>query len=121
MKKSVSLVISLLLLLVFCFPMSTALATTDCDCGHTHESQHVHSSEEIISPLRAEPCDYCANGTIRPHSRTEREPIGICPVVNWQMHYRVTVYNDYICDSCGAFGYSVFDRTCYECTAGNCF
>ena len=82
MKKSLTIVIALILLLAFCLPLSAAFATNDS--------------------IDAEKCDRCFEGTVRWKDRrvTAEKPVS-CTHGLGGSDYKVYVYPEYICSNCG--------------------
>lgn len=114
MKRVIFLVITCVILIGLCSPVSASAATSECPCDQCGKAVYAHGEDEIVVPLRAERCDICGVGTLRPHGRTTREIIDsvVCTHATWNLHYTylITEYRDYICDYCGDWPYSIKDR-----------
>jgi len=118
MKKIISLVVACVILIGLCTPASVAMATDECTCDQCSQAAHMHEENETVVPLRAEFCENCNKGMLRPHLRYSVVSTEVCPHSGplWFTHEFRQFYNAYICDYCGYHAYDVNLYTRTYCT-----
>lgn len=116
MKKIISLAVACIILVGICSPVSASAATSECACDQCSQAVHTHGEDEIVVPLRAQFCENCGIGMLRPHLIRVQESYSVCNHAMWNLHYVYHFHTDYICDYCDYNAYTEDGETKVWCT-----